>query len=124
MLEMGFELMFWAMTLALITAIFVCGMLLGGWLTWRFFTTSSNDKEKTKSLADADARIEDLTNKIEEITAVSRRRNTEITNHEVLYITCNGARFHAKADCSGLSRANDISTKTACRLCVAALQGQ
>jgi len=31
----------------------------------------TNDKEKTKSIADAEARIEDLTTKIEELTAAS-----------------------------------------------------
>merc|ERR1740121_578662 len=42
----------------------------------------TNDKEKTKSIADAEARIEDLTNKIEELTATSARLNTEIKNLE------------------------------------------
>merc|ERR1712137_788234 len=42
----------------------------------------TNDKEKTKSIADAEARIEDLTNKIEEMTAASARLNTEIKNLE------------------------------------------
>jgi len=43
---------------------------------------TTNDREKTKSIADAEARIEDLTNKIEELTAQSARFNTEIKNHE------------------------------------------
>ena len=38
----------------------------------------TNDKEKTKSIADAEARISDLTTKIEELTASSARLNTEI----------------------------------------------
>merc|ERR1711990_1004845 len=38
----------------------------------------TNDKEKTKAIADAEAKIEDLTNKIEELTANSARLNTEI----------------------------------------------
>merc|ERR1719456_886958 len=38
----------------------------------------TNDKEKTKSIADAEARISDLTTKIEELTANSARLNTEI----------------------------------------------
>ncbi len=127
--------MLWAMALASITAIFVCGMLLGGWLMMRFSTTSVHDtgariedrtnkieeitavsrrrndatsvhdNEKTQSLADAEARIEDLTNKIEELTAESRRCNTEIKNHEVLHIAGTGARFHVNANCPGLSRA-------------------
>merc|ERR1719223_1225654 len=42
----------------------------------------TNDKEKTKSIADAEARIEDLTTKIEELTANSARLNTEIKNLE------------------------------------------
>merc|ERR1719155_179304 len=37
----------------------------------------TNDKEKTKSIADAEARISDLTTKIEEMTAASARLNTE-----------------------------------------------
>merc|ERR1719253_1925734 len=41
-----------------------------------------NDKEKTKSIADAEARISDLTTKIEELTAESSRLNTEIKNLE------------------------------------------
>merc|ERR1740123_938509 len=42
----------------------------------------TNDKEKTKSIAEAEARIEDLTVKIEELTATSARLNTEIKNLE------------------------------------------
>merc|ERR1719343_718156 len=42
----------------------------------------TNDKEKTKSIADAEARIEDLTVKIEELSAASARLGTEIKNHE------------------------------------------
>merc|ERR1719507_2722894 len=42
----------------------------------------TNDKEKTKSIAEAETRIEDLTTKIEELTAVSARLNTEIKNLE------------------------------------------
>merc|ERR1711976_660277 len=42
----------------------------------------TNDKEKTKSIADAEARISDLTVKIEELTATSARLNTEIKNLE------------------------------------------
>merc|ERR1719272_154665 len=42
----------------------------------------TNDKEKTKSIADAKARISDLTTKIEELTASSARLNTEIKNLE------------------------------------------
>jgi len=42
----------------------------------------TNDKEKTKSIADAEAHIEDLTTKIEELTAGSSRLNTEIKNLE------------------------------------------
>merc|ERR1719337_560529 len=39
-------------------------------------------KKKTKSIADAEARISDLTTKIEELTASSARLNTEIKNLE------------------------------------------
>merc|ERR1712226_736156 len=42
----------------------------------------TNDREKTKAIADAEAKIADLTVKIEELTAVSARLNTEIKNHE------------------------------------------
>merc|ERR1719183_356352 len=40
----------------------------------------TNDKEKTKSIADAETRIYDLTSKIEELTALSAQLNTEIKN--------------------------------------------
>merc|ERR1711933_223014 len=40
----------------------------------------TNDKEKTKAIADAEAKIADLTTKIEELTAASARLNTEIKN--------------------------------------------
>merc|ERR1719327_1606107 len=40
----------------------------------------TNDKEKTKSISDAEAHITDLTTKIEELTATSSRLNTEIDN--------------------------------------------
>jgi len=42
----------------------------------------TNDKEKTKSIEDAEAKITDLTTKIEELTASSARLNTEIKNLE------------------------------------------
>merc|ERR1712139_410451 len=42
----------------------------------------TNDKEKTKSIADAEARIADLTTQVEELTASSARLNTEIKNLE------------------------------------------
>merc|ERR1719420_1043205 len=42
----------------------------------------TNDKEKTKAIADAEAKITDLTTKIEEGTASSARLNTEIKNLE------------------------------------------
>merc|ERR1719437_82052 len=42
----------------------------------------TNDKEKTKSIAEAEARIDALTTKIEELTANSARLNTEIKNLE------------------------------------------
>jgi len=42
----------------------------------------TNDREKTKSIAEAEARIEALTTKIEELTAESARLNTEIKNLE------------------------------------------
>merc|ERR1719240_2256682 len=38
----------------------------------------TNDKEKTKAIADAEQRIEDLTSSIEEMTAASARLNAEI----------------------------------------------
>jgi len=40
----------------------------------------TNDKAKTKSIADAETRIKGLTTKIEELTANSARLNTEISN--------------------------------------------
>jgi chromosome segregation ATPase len=45
----------------------------------------TNDKQKTKAIADAEARIDDLTTTIEELTATSARLNTEIENldHEL-----------------------------------------
>merc|ERR1719320_1527566 len=42
----------------------------------------TNDKEKTKAIADAEARISDLTTRVEELTASSARLNTEIKNLE------------------------------------------
>merc|ERR1719214_2085 len=41
---------------------------------------TTNDKEKTKAIADAEAKIKDLTNTIEELTATSNRLNAEIEN--------------------------------------------
>jgi len=43
---------------------------------------TTNDKEKTKAIADAEARIADLTTKIEKDTALSAQLNTEIKNLE------------------------------------------
>jgi len=42
----------------------------------------TNDKEKTKAIADAEAKIDDLTTKIEELTAASARLSAEIKNLE------------------------------------------
>jgi len=42
----------------------------------------TNDREKTKSIADAEARVKDLTTKIEELTALSAQLGTEIKNLE------------------------------------------
>merc|ERR1719174_2478144 len=42
----------------------------------------TNDREKTKAIKEAEARISDLTTKIEELTASSARLNTEIKNLE------------------------------------------
>jgi len=42
----------------------------------------TNDKDKTKAIADAEARIEDLTTDIESLTAASSRLNAEIVNLE------------------------------------------
>jgi len=42
----------------------------------------TNDKEKVKSIDDAEARIEDLTTQIEELTALAARLTTEIENLE------------------------------------------
>jgi len=42
----------------------------------------TNDKEKTKSIEDAESKISDLTTKIEELTASSARLTTEIKNLE------------------------------------------
>merc|ERR1719316_407702 len=39
---------------------------------------TTNDKDKTKSIDDAEARIADLTTKIEELTALSATLNTDI----------------------------------------------
>merc|ERR1719375_645361 len=40
----------------------------------------TNDREKTKAIADAEAKINDLTSMIEELTGTSARLNTEIKN--------------------------------------------
>merc|ERR1712228_572560 len=42
----------------------------------------TNDKEKTKSIAEAETRIADLTTSVEELTASSARLGTEIKNLE------------------------------------------
>jgi len=42
----------------------------------------TNDKEKTKAISDAEARISNLTTKIEELTGLSAQLNTEIKNLE------------------------------------------
>merc|ERR1719163_1302840 len=43
---------------------------------------TTNDKEKTKAIADAETRIADLTTAVEEMTANGARLGTEIKNHE------------------------------------------
>merc|ERR1719160_804667 len=43
---------------------------------------TTNDREKVKSIDDAEARIEDLTTEIEELTALAARLTTELENLE------------------------------------------
>merc|ERR1712228_1096182 len=43
---------------------------------------STNDKEKTKAISEAETRIADLTTSVEELTASSARLGTEIKNLE------------------------------------------
>merc|ERR1719160_987423 len=43
---------------------------------------TTNDKEKVKSIDDAEARIEDLTTEIEELTALAARLTNEIEELE------------------------------------------
>merc|ERR1719171_2234277 len=42
----------------------------------------TGDKDKKKSIADAEAHIDDLTTKVEELTALSAQLNTEIKNYK------------------------------------------
>jgi len=57
----------------------------------------TNDKEKTKSIADAESRIADLTAAIEEGTAQSAKLNTEIANLDKEIAKNNGALDTATA---------------------------
>merc|ERR1719146_558740 len=57
----------------------------------------TNDKVKTKSIADAEASIEDLTSKIEEMTALSSQLNTEIKNYEQEVAKNQNALYQATA---------------------------
>ncbi len=72
-----------------LSACLVCAIILpalalnlevfcGKMACWR----ETNDKEITKSIPDAEARISDLANKVEELTANCARLNTEIKNLE------------------------------------------
>jgi hypothetical protein len=99
------ELRFWAMTMALIVAIFMCGMSFGGWLTWKYLLPLKREAVVVTATVQTQAPIVLATDPV-------------LVSSTALYVTRDGARFHARQDCSGLSRANDISTKTACRLCV------
>merc|ERR1719171_485093 len=51
----------------------------------------TNDKEKTKAIADAESMITDLTSKIEEYTAMVARLTTEIKNHKEELAKLNGS---------------------------------
>merc|ERR550514_1734437 len=58
---------------------------------------TTNDKEKTKSIADAEAKIKDLTNTIEELTATSNRLSAEIENLKAEVAKLQEALEQAKA---------------------------
>merc|ERR1719267_515 len=58
---------------------------------------TTNDKEKTKAIADAEARIENLTAKIDELTALSSQLNTEIENLDAELAKNQGALDKATA---------------------------
>jgi hypothetical protein len=102
------ELRFWAMTMAFIAAIFMCGMSFGGWLTWKYLFPLKRQAVVVTATVQTQA---------PDPVLVSTVRIEAESVPTPLYVTRNGARFHARQDCSGLSRATDISTKTACRLC-------
>jgi len=57
----------------------------------------TNDKEKTKAIADAESMITDLTSKIEEYTAMVARLTTEIKNHKEELAKLNGSLEKATA---------------------------
>ena len=103
------ELTFWAMTMAFIVAIFMCGMSFGGWLTWKYLLPLKRKAVVVTATVQTQA---------PDPVLVSTVRIEAESVPTPLYVTRNGARFHARQDCSGLSRATDISTKTACRLCM------
>jgi hypothetical protein len=108
------EMRFWAMTMALIAAIFICGMSFGGWLTWKYLFPLKRQAVVVTATVQTQAPIVLATDPV----LVSTERIEAEPVPTALYVTRNGARFHARQDCSGLSRATDISTKTACRLCM------
>ncbi len=108
------ELRFWAMTMALIAAIFMCGMSFGGWLTWRYLLPLKQQAVVVTATGQTQAPIVLATDPV----LVSTARIEAERVPTVIWVTRNGAKFHTRMDCSGLSRATDTSTKTACRLCV------
>ncbi len=91
------EWTFMLVSFAVCTAIFLAGMIVGGWLSWTCLLQRS-----TTAL--------DSTCKQTAPDAVSGRDRSVI-------VTPHGERFHLRASCFGLRSASATSTRSACLIC-------
>ena len=71
-----------ARSLEILTVLLRQPLVAGSYHVASLVRCETNDKEKTAAIAEAEARITDLTSTIEELTATSARLNTEIKNLE------------------------------------------
>jgi hypothetical protein len=100
------DLGFWLMTAAIISAVFVCGMAVGGWMTWQYLAPGMQPSSPAVLPVPVPVPL-----------PIPVPVQTMIPTPVTIFVTPNGGRFHTKQDCSGLRIAGRTSTKTRCLIC-------
>jgi hypothetical protein len=103
-------------------AVFASGMVLGGWLTWKYLLVAPLRRGRdpvvlatgTQTYAPAP---EVLPAQVLVPLPIPAPVHTVISTSVAVFVTPHGSRFHTRQDCYGLRNAGSMSTKTRCLLC-------